>query len=214
MDPRRRSMIAKVKIGQKALGWDDGFYRDVLDGRYGGRRSATKLSDRQLVDLLEHMKRCGFKPPPPSGPGRRPSREAAGRVAKIRALWISVYHLGAVDDRSERAMAAFVKRQAKVDAPVWLTAGQAFKVVEALKAMATRAGVDWRESDNPRICVVRALWRRLGALGVLRVTSMEGLDAWLQSAVGGLGGSELDAAIVRLGEWLRRQEAKREGGGS
>lgn len=211
MSQHRKPMIAKVKIGQKQLGWDDDFYRDVLAGRYGGKRSATKLTDSELVDLLEHMKASGFRP----RPGKR--RAAAARVpemsGKIRALWQACWDLGVVDNPRGDALAAFIRRQTGVDSPAWMDGAAATKVIEGLKAMAARdGGVDWAERDNPRLCVVLAQWRRLCGLGVLRNPTLSALDEWLilkvaphQTSVELLDYAQLDNAQARLGAWLRRE---------
>jgi len=56
----RKSALAKVHIGKKALGWRDDDYRAVLQGRYGAE-SAALLADRDLADLCEYMQRQGVK---------------------------------------------------------------------------------------------------------------------------------------------------------
>ncbi len=207
----RRAMIAKVKIGQKQLGWDDDFYRDVLEGRYG-KRSATKLADAELVDLLEHMKASGFRPVPPRGK-RRGSARAPEMTAKINALWVSAWNVGVVRSPATEARAAFVKRLTGLDAPAWMDGDHAAKVIEALKSWLTReAEVDWTVHSDPRVCVVLSQWHRLGRLGVLRNPRKAALDEWLmgkvspcQTSIEQLDKHQLDAAQNRLGEWLRRE---------
>jgi phage gp16-like protein len=145
-------MIAKVKIGQKALGLDDETYRALLQ-RVAGKRSASELSVEQLDLVLRDMQAKGFKPVVVAG-GRKPSSTTDQPVVsnkkspradhpsakKARAMWISLYQLGAVRDRRESALEAFAARQLKVDRLQWADQGQVFKLIEALKAMAERAG--------------------------------------------------------------------------
>ena len=231
-DAYRRQLLGKVHIAKAALGLDDETYRDLLEARTG-RRSAAKCSNAQLVDLIEHFKAQGFKPKPKVPARARRARLADGKTQrKARALWLSMYHLGLVGDPAEPALAAFVKRQAGVDDIRFLTPGQSYKVIEALKAWAARpideggAGVDWRqvqvydpetrilmEQDRPRVRVIEAQWRRLIALGVFRTGTFARLDTWLRTNFGVaapvyLGADQADACIERLGAWIRREKAK------
>ncbi len=139
---RRRSMIGKVKLAQKALGLDEDTYRAMLD-RETGNRSAADCTEAQLVKMLEALKRAGFKPVP-----RMPGRSAAAvdtpTARKARALWISLHQLGVVHNPSEIALESFVKKQMKVEAWAWADEGKAYKLIEALKSMAERNG--WSQS--------------------------------------------------------------------
>lgn len=97
-------------------------------------------------------------------PDTRPKADSA-HARKARALWISLYNLGVVADPRERALAAFVKRQHGVDDLRFLAAGKATVVIDGLKAMATRAGIDWSASKDPRRCVLAAQWAALVGAG-------------------------------------------------
>jgi hypothetical protein len=57
----------------------------------------------------------------------------------IRAYWSDCKAAGAIRDSSEKSLRRFIQRTAKVDDIRWLTALDANKVIEALKAMKTRA---------------------------------------------------------------------------
>jgi hypothetical protein len=57
----------------------------------------------------------------------------------IRAYWSDCKAAGAMSDSSEKSLRRFIQRTAKVDDIRWLTALDANKVIEALKAMKTRA---------------------------------------------------------------------------
>lgn len=137
---RRRSMIGKVKLAQKALGLVDDDYRAMLL-RETGCTSAADCTEGQLARMIEAMKRAGFKPVAKVGTGPSARVAAQGKAArKARALWISLHQLGVVHNPSEIALEAFAKRQLKVDALAWANDGQMFKLIEALKAMAEKNG--------------------------------------------------------------------------
>lgn len=149
--PYRRQLLGKIHIAKKTLGLDDDTYRDVLEAKTG-KRSAKMCSNAQLVDMVEHFKAQGFKPKSKKAPARAGSRPLAGgeQQAKMRALWITLYHLAVVRDPSEQALANFAKRMTKVAALQWLGPDDCNIVIEALKAIASRdAGVDWTEAIVP-----------------------------------------------------------------
>ncbi|WEK38661.1 MAG: regulatory protein GemA [Candidatus Brevundimonas colombiensis] len=138
-----RAAIAKVKIAAKELGLDDDTYRAML-ARITGQSSAAHCSEAQLARVLDEMKAKGWKPRIVQG-GRKGPRSkvqpAQSRMAKkARAMWISLHQLGAVRDPRESALEAFGRRQLGVDKLVWADEGQAYRLIEALKAMAERAG--------------------------------------------------------------------------
>lgn len=144
--PGRNPRLAKIHIARKELGLDEATYRAIL-GRVTGQTSAAGLGDDQLDAVLDDFKAKGWKPraiaggkaaPRPAG-ARRPAADhpAAG---KARALWISLHQLGAVHDPRETALEAFARRQLGVERLQWADQGLVYKLIEALKAMAERAG--------------------------------------------------------------------------
>ncbi|MBF0095672.1 MAG: regulatory protein GemA [Alphaproteobacteria bacterium] len=215
-------MVAKLHIAKKELGLDDETYRNILT-RVTGKASSKAMTDVQLDAALAEFRRLGWVPKP--GVVKTVAPAASGGTGdKIRALWIACWNLGVVRDGSEAALRAFVKRQTKIDDLRFLPGAKAHRVIEGLKAMAGRAGVDWVEHTNPRICVVLGQWRRLRALGAL--TSIPpGADAdalvnWLFKCVSGcrkdpvhLTDAEADKAIALLGRWVRKALAKTAGEG-
>ena len=56
---------------------------------------------------------------------------------------VSLHQLGVVRDPSEGALESFGRRQLGVDRLQWADEGQAYRLIEALKAMAERAG--WKQ---------------------------------------------------------------------
>ena len=57
---------------------------------------------------------------------------------KIRALWLLLRDLGAVNNASEEALAAYVKRITGVDALQWIDGRQAERTIETMKKWAMR----------------------------------------------------------------------------
>lgn len=172
-DPHRRALLAKVHLAKKEMGLDDDTYRGVLL-RVAQVDSAASCTERQLAAVVEDFKRLGWKPTTPAGRATR-SRPATNPVAaKARALWISLHQLGAIDDPSERALEAFGRRQLKVERLAWADQSLGYRLIEALKAMAERAGWDQStEGVKPhqktivlKRRLVEALLAKLKAAGV------------------------------------------------
>ena len=130
---QRRAMMAKIQIARKDLAMDEDDYRQALLDQTG-HLSLTECSERELVAMLDWLKSKGFKP--------LPGKKAASHpmALKARALWISLYHLGVVHNRSDAALEAFAKRQLKCERLAWARQSDAFQLIEALKAMGSRNG--------------------------------------------------------------------------
>ncbi len=212
----RNAMLAKVHMAKKALALDDDSYRDLL-ARVTSHRSAAECSDAQLHNVLAEFERLGFaaRPRRPRRGNARVSGSMVPLVGKIRALWGALDNLGALADGSERTLAAFVKRQAKVDAVEFLTPAGANQVIEALKAWCARVGfeVPAKGLDAKR-ALLRAQWATLGRLGALRVTSEDALDTYVSTwvsphatSVNLLDAGQLDRGTDRLGKWIRYAKA-------
>lgn len=139
-NPRRRSMLAKVHIAQKQLGLSDDDYRAVLL-RVAGRLSAGDCTDAELVKVLEEFAAKGFSAKA-RAPGAKPADHPVAR--KARSLWIGLGSLGAIADASEPALEAFARRQLGCERMQWANAALGYKLIEALKAIAERAG--WAQS--------------------------------------------------------------------
>lgn len=141
----RRALLAKVHIAKKALGLQDDDYRAIIV-RVTGKCSAGDLSIAQLEALLAEFERLGFQPVRSI---RRAPRATHATAQKARALWISLFQLGAIADPSDSALEAFAKRQLKVDRLQWADQSRAYPLIEALKAIAERHG--WPQKLPARI---------------------------------------------------------------
>ncbi len=126
-------MLGKIHVARKQLAMDEDDYRQGLFDTTG-KTSLTECNDLQLARVLDWLKSKGFRPMPGRGKADHPM------ARKARALWISLYHLGAVHNSSEQALEAFAKRQLGCDRLQWAKQSDAFRLIEALKSMAARAG--------------------------------------------------------------------------
>ncbi|HUO23678.1 MAG TPA: regulatory protein GemA [Caulobacteraceae bacterium] len=150
----RRAMLGKVHIARKELGLDEATYRAVLL-RITGQQSASLCSMGQLATVLKEFGAKGWKPAVFVNPDKQtepatgkqtdprptaPKAASTPMAKKARAMWISLHQLGVVRDPSDRALESFGRRQLRVDKLEWADAGQSYKLIEALKAMAERAG--------------------------------------------------------------------------
>ena len=124
-----------VHAKTRALGLDDAARRDIME-RATGKRSCSELGTIGLSAVLTELDRLRS---PDALPDTATSR-------KLRALWISGYHLGVVHDRTDRALSAFVRAQTGLSAARWAhDPRDARKAVDRLKAWLRRAaGVQWR----------------------------------------------------------------------
>lgn len=148
--------LKKVQIARKELRLDDETYRSVLE-RLTGHRSAADCNDDQLKVVLEEFKAKGWTPRVVAGgqkarkPASRKARPADHPSAKkARALWLSLWNLGEVRDPSEAALEAMARRQLKVEQLQWADQAMVYKLIEALKAMAERAGWSQDTSGYPK----------------------------------------------------------------
>ena len=206
-----------------------------------GKRSLGDCTVPQMLHIRAEVNRLNPKPKGPRTQRRKGPRRAGGRAlapgavqAKLRALWISGYHLGVVRDASEAALVAMVRRVtggAEKGRPAleWLTAEDGNKAVEGLKDMLARdGGVSWesyrvvvdgesRAVERPRARVLEAIWRRLHDVGEVQIRDYGALAAWCCRHITSrnarshtqLSDQESDRCIEALGRWLRRALAKR-----
>lgn len=135
----RRSMLAKIHVAKKQLAMDEDDYRQLLFEQTG-HGSAGDCTDAQLTRVIERMKAIGFRPLPRAG--KKAATHPMAR--KARALWISLHHLGVVQNPAEEALEAFARRQLNCERLSWANQRDAHKLIEALKAMAQRHG--WRQT--------------------------------------------------------------------
>lgn len=204
----RNAMIKAVRAAARRLNLDDADRR-ALQREVTGRESLGDMTLAEIGKVLDRLNR-DYKAPS----GNR------SYVPKIKALWWSLYWLGAVAEPNDAAIGAFVARQTGKERLQFLGHREAFKVIEALKAWAARSGVAWPDQarlaeirpHNPAIdlgqlerhAVLSAIAAELRRRGIvhdhIRYLESGGLSCnhWMWTA------RELDAGIRQLGKQLRR----------
>jgi phage gp16-like protein len=186
----RRSMLAKVHIAKKTLGLTDDDYVAVLL-RVAGRESAGDCTAPELDKVLKDFERMGFSAKArPKGP--RPADHPA--AMKARALWLSLGLLGAIREPSEAALESFARRQLGCTRMAWADQSLVYKLIEALKAIAERAG--WSQSIEGlnKAAVPVVLRRRLceALLGKLWAAGLAPADWDIQRAAYEFAGVEIE----------------------
>lgn len=131
---RRNQLIRLVHIAKRDLKMDDAIYRTMLKAA-GGKDSTADMDVAALERVLAQAKRAGFQIRSKAGDRRQDTRPMA---TKVRALWLFLHHLGAVKNPSEAALAAYVKRIARVDDMHWASGDAMNALVETLKKWAMR----------------------------------------------------------------------------
>lgn len=115
---------------------DEPGYREILRAASEGRHESTAaMSYTQLKAAFVRFQQAGFQTRKAAGQRRQAISPDA---SKVRALWLFLHALGAVKDPSEKALAAYVKRIAKVDDLAWASGAGIVALIESQKKWAMR----------------------------------------------------------------------------
>lgn len=98
MNTGTAGLIRAIQTGRRKLGLDEETYRNLLADVSGGKTSAKELNAYQLKEVLRRLREAGFH------------TATEPQLRKIRSLWFSMYDEGVVKSRSERSIAAYVRR--------------------------------------------------------------------------------------------------------
>lgn len=185
--PISKPQIGAIHALKTRAGMSDDTYRDYLE-RETGKRSSKELTKRQAITVIDGLKKLSK---PAQGTARKRSLEGP-YAPKLQALWISAWHLGLTRDNRDSALIAFVKRQTGIDDTRWLREpADAARAIEGLKGWLERgANVRWNDSDDPKLCVLRAQHRLLA-------------EPWPAALP-----EDLDAFMKELGAELRERAAR------
>jgi len=134
---------AVLHVAKTQLALDEETYRDILEA-HAGVRSSVSLTYGGFLRVMRHFEACGFerRQIPPGPPlqkgGGRAGMASDAELGKIRAMWAGLagtyYRPGA----EWKALRGFLKKRFRVDHENFLTAAQARKVIEAIKAISSR----------------------------------------------------------------------------
>jgi hypothetical protein len=120
---------------------DEDVWRDFLAVN-AGVSSLRQMDGMQLGRVLDALTKRSAKV----------VRRQAGRdplQRKVVALWLTLRDMGELRDASDRALDAFVKRTAGVDALRWADGPACVKVIEALKEWVRRVEEQRPPADAP-----------------------------------------------------------------
>lgn len=120
----RQAMIAKIHIAKKQLHLDDASYRDLLY-RLTRHESCGEMTLKQLDQVLDEMRRLGFKPVAKHGSKPRVAQDRQALLDKVEAILAEKQ----LHWNYARAMA---KTMFDRDAIEWLNERQLYKLVQAL----------------------------------------------------------------------------------
>ncbi|NYZ17047.1 regulatory protein GemA [Azospirillum sp. RWY-5-1] len=134
-------LIAKVQTLRRQVPTlaDDAVWRPFLARHAGGITSTRAMSETQLHAVVRALYAAGAPKRPGSSGGKRQPYADSPQLAKARALWIALADAGKVRDRSDTALAAFIRRQTRQDIGM-LSPERWAQVIEALKGWADRVG--------------------------------------------------------------------------
>lgn len=140
----KKILMAKVHIGKKDLGLDDGTYRDVL-WRVTGKRSCKDMTIAQLQDVVKDMEASGFKPKAAPKHGKNPSvvSKREPLMGKIHAMLTDMglhwnYAHGMADSMF------------KIKRLQWLNDSQLYKLTQALSVHQQREAKKANASANKK----------------------------------------------------------------
>lgn len=146
----KKRLITLINVAKGSLQLDEAIYRAMLK-HATGKDSLRVMNLPELEQALDVFKQKGFKPIGSKQGAtnnktavKRRLSPAAGKsklasIDKIRAIWITMGHHLVIQDNSESALDAYVRRMTLrsknegVDATPWMTEPQAYKVLESLK---------------------------------------------------------------------------------
>ncbi|MBL4797624.1 MAG: regulatory protein GemA [Oleispira sp.] len=144
---QRTNLISKIHIAKKQLDMDDDTYRAFLKTAVK-KDSCSKMSFSELHQVVEAMKKKGFKVKAKTSDKKMSPVSKGRRIDKMRAIWISMAKAGHIKDGSETALLSWTQGEVKkqggipVDSLEWLESQNKVlnKVLEQLKRWQTRVG--------------------------------------------------------------------------
>ena len=193
--------LAKIHVLKRDARLGDDDYRALLE-RETGKRSSKDMTGPERLKVISALERLA--------PGQSSSHaKATGAFArKLQALWIAGWNLGVVDDKSDKAMINWLKRQTGLDHHRFLQdPDDAGRAIDALKGWIRRVtgndGLFRQDKTMPalyndfRFQVCLHIWSEL----VKRNAAPAGTStAYLTKLTGKADVPDLDAA-----DWIAAQ---------
>lgn len=126
----RKNELAQIHIAIADLGWSEDDYRAVLRAATG-RGSAGELDGTGRKRFLDHLRRCGWVP-------RNKRLVLTPQQWRVKKLWQELGEAGALQDPSEAALLAYVKRHGGPDALHFINPALANTLIDSLKGWLKR----------------------------------------------------------------------------
>lgn len=130
----RIQLIKIIHVAKRELQMDEETYRQLLN-TYSGVDSLREMDVKQLNQILDAMKKIGFKVRTQKKEKLTATDEQS---RKIRSLWLEMADAGFIRDRTERAINVYVHRITGVSRLDWLNTSAASRVIETLKRWQSR----------------------------------------------------------------------------
>lgn len=127
--------IAAIHVLKAKLQLSDADYRALLNA-LTAKNSTSDMTPPQRQQVRDHMQRLAERAgvAQASGNAWQGKRKAVSpREAKVWALWHALKRAGHIDNSSEKALNAWIKRTVQVDALSFCTVPQLETLIEALK---------------------------------------------------------------------------------
>lgn len=141
-----RALATLVHVACRDLGIDGETRRD-LQLLVTGKASMTDMTDGELNKMITALKQRGFRPHAGGAKAKRPAAPRAD-IRFAHVVWGKLHRAGKVDQSGAKGLNAFIRARfeaawgaAPIDIDRMTDARQIATVLEALKAMARRAGV-------------------------------------------------------------------------
>lgn len=130
----RTQLIKIIHVAKRELCMDEDTYRQLLN-TYAGIESTREMNLGQLNQILDAMKKIGFKV---RAQKKEKLTATDDQSKKIRSLWLEMADEGFIRDCSERAINVYVHRITGISRLDWLNTRAASRVIETLKQWQAR----------------------------------------------------------------------------
>lgn len=212
-DIARKGLIAKIHVAKKQLALKDDHYRTFLMGATG-KDSCGEMTLKELEHVLNGFKKLGFRTA--AQPRRAGGRKMADgdQARKIRALWLSLYHLGEIEDPTEEALGEFARRMSGVHALQWAGTAEADKIIKALRGWLDRVGyyhptaADRRFYPEPGQAEILSLIQSQARLAEIRDFSRWLRDHGFAGTTRAMAHEDLMQVVEILGRAVRRRKGR------
>ncbi|QUN06452.1 regulatory protein GemA [Shewanella yunxiaonensis] len=160
-EARKAQLKKLINVGRNVLALDEDVYRAMLQSAVG-KQSLREMHLGELEQVMELLKTKGFKPLSKTmrtGVKRRLSKPSGSSknpvVDKIVAVWINMGKHLVINDSSETALDAYVRRMTtdRIASVRWLSYDQADRVLESLKSWHRRVLVERIKARSGRDCI-------------------------------------------------------------